>query len=69
MVMIWTFNGEMKGLSLHTCKLFNYARLLSCLALWGYLGSYPKVHFFTRLSRVFSLDCLGLDKHMAHSMH
>jgi hypothetical protein len=45
MVMIWTFNVEIKGLSLHACKLFNHARLLSCLALWGYLGSYPKVIF------------------------
>jgi len=69
MVMIWTFNAEMKGLSLHACKLFNHARLLSCLALQGYLGSYPKVHCFTMLSRVFSLGCLGLAKHMAHSMH
>jgi hypothetical protein len=32
----------MKGLSLH---VRNHARLLSYLALRGYLGSYPKVHF------------------------
>lgn len=69
MVMIWNFNVEMKGLSLHAFKPFNHARLLSCLALWAYLGCYPKVQFFNRLSRVFSLDCLGLAKHMAHSMH